>query len=220
MAGREEGTPPHRCQMLAARDAAAAYQRRDMARVFQTARPRRANLCLRVAGESGDGTRRPRRTGRASSRRNGQCGGAASVGRHPMGGIRWATAVAICLIGSWWRALRGARAGCLNSESSLINHCKASSLSHTCASTPRRSSCVPGETEKERETQRERERFSSKKKNTSSWSRGIEKRPHPLEGRQTCDKSPPPKKRGRRRLVRRAPRWRLTRNGRPRIPTR
>ena len=114
MAGREEGTPPHRCQMLAARDAAAAYQRRDMARVFQTARPRRANLCLHVAGESGDGTRRPRRTGRASSRRNGQCGGAASVGRHPMGGIRWATAVAICLIGSWWRALRGARAGCLS----------------------------------------------------------------------------------------------------------
>jgi len=80
--------------MLAARDAAAAYQRRDMARVFQTARRRRANLCLHVAGESDRGWSRLQSTQWTVWR----------------GGIGWAAAVSICLIGSWWRALRGAHA--------------------------------------------------------------------------------------------------------------
>ena len=126
--------------MLAARDAAAAYQRQDMARVFQTARRRRANLCLHVAGESGDGTRRPRLVAPPVDAMD------SVAGRHRMGGrglhLSHRQLVA-CASGCPRVVLSGVIIPSLI-PIALQTNWFANSFSHTCASTPRRSSCVLG----------------------------------------------------------------------------
>jgi len=156
--------------------------------------------------------------GRASSRRNGQCGGAASDGRprspsvsSAVGGVRFGVPT------------RGSLGG---DHPQLNTNCFANQLvcklilSHVRVHASTFKLCAWLNRDRDRDRERHIRRERERRRTASSWSRGIEKRPHPRAGRQTCDKSPPPKKRGRRRLVRRAPRWRLTRNGRPRIPTR